>query len=609
MLSLKRKFILGSAGLVGILALSASVGVTVAWRASRAVEKMLRANYDTLMAFQGMVEDTARLDAASQDWIAGRESDDWTPALEDFDKNLRFQQGNITEPGEQELTDRLAHQWADFKAQLEAFHLSAEGRRRGIYERLLQPRETVLLKFCHDIVGLNLKAVPVLSDRARNLVREAGEWNLILLGLAMALVSVGVVLLGRWVINPIRAVTDSARQIAAGNLDLAVTAASQDEVGELATSFNQMAGRLREFRRSDRAQLVQFRRSTQRALDALTDGVAFLDAAGKVELSNPVAQRLFDLHPGLAPGRDCPSELVKLLARCQRSGAGFDFKDYRNALQIFDEGQERFFMPRVETVSEEKRGMAEAGVAGLALVLVDVTGLRRLDEMKSSMVATVSHEIKTPLTGLRMALHLLLAEKTGGLNPKQEELALAARQDAERLHAMVIELLDIGRLESGRGILSLRPHLATELVGEAMAQQQADYQAKRVQLEQSLPAGSLKVIADPARLRHVFSNFLENALRHTQPGGKVTVRAGLEGAFVRFSVEDDGAGILPEHLPYLFDKFFRAPGQSADGAGLGLAISKEIVLAHGGSVSAHNLPGHGSVFSFVLPLADASRMP
>jgi len=619
--SLKNKFIFGSAGLVAILALSSAVGVIVAWRASRAVEKMLRANYDTLMFCQAMVDATGRLDAAAQARVVGRDSTDWVPAqrefdqnlvsqqanarqpddwdsaVAEFDKNLASQQANVTEPGEQQLTDGLTAQWSEFQRQIRAFRGAPPARLRRIYESGIQPQESRILRSCHDISGVNLKAVPAVEQRAQRLAKDAAQWGLILLALATVLVSGGVAFLGRWVINPIRAITESAGEIAAGNLDLEVQAAGQDEVGQLAASFNQMAARLREFRRGDRARLIQFQLATQRALNALSDGVAFLDAEGRVDLANPVAERLFGLKTGQIPGPTCPAELVELLRHCLRSGNSVAPSGYQEALQAFEDGNERFFLPRVEAVND-----GSGRLAGLAVALVDITSLHRMDEMKSGVVATVSHELKTPLTGLRMAMHLLLNERTGPLNPQQEELALSARQDAERLHKILTDLLDMGRLESGRGALDLEPEAARGLPLEAMEQLRPAYQSKGVALRLDWRAGDAQVQADAARLRHVFTNLLDNALRYTPPGGTVTVggRTGPQG--VIFSVADSGEGVAPEHLARLFDKFYRAPGQAATGAGLGLAIAKEIVDAHGGGMEARSRPGQGTEFLFHLPL-------
>ena len=595
MLSLRGKFLIGGAGLVSILVISAAVGVIVAWRTNAAVERMLRANYDTLVACQAMEDSVARLDTDCKAWITGFASPDWDSAIAQFDRNLLFQQRNITEPGEQEITDHLTTNWVAYWALTDQYMKTPAVQRRQLFEQRVLPLQNVMLHDCHEITGLNLKAVPLVSERARRLGEEAAQWGLMLVVLATLLVTAGAASLGRWVINPIRAVTESAREIAAGNLEMEVAAAGDDEVGQLAKSFNQMAARLREFRRSDQARLLHFKHSTQQALDSLSDGVAFLDAAMTVELANPVAQRIFDLKPGLGPGPACPCDLTALLAQALGRGSGLGAGDYRQALQIFDDGQERFFLPRLEAIHQD------AVVTGLALVLVDVTVLRRLDEMKSSVVATVSHELKTPLTGLRMALHLLLNERTGPLNAQQEELALGARQDAERLHRILTELLDLGRLEQGQAALQLQPTAVAGFLEDLAAQQGPAYAAKGVRLKLELADPQPRVLADPGRLRHVFSNLLDNALRFTPADGMVTLRVELAGPGARFSVIDTGPGIADADLPRLFEKFYRAPGQAAGGVGLGLAIVKEIVEAHGGAISVGNEPGGGARFTVDLP--------
>jgi signal transduction histidine kinase len=234
-----------------------------------------------------------------------------------------------------------------------------------------------------------------------------------------------------------------------------------------------------------------------------------------------------------------------------------------------------------------------------------VTNLRRLDEMKSGLLSVVSHELKTPLTSMRMAMHLLLEERIGSLNPKQVELLTAARDDSDRLHKIIGELLDMGRLESGRVEMELQPHSAQELISEALRPQEAAYHDRGVKTEVAIADDVPRVLADPARIDHVFSNLLDNALKFTPPGGQVRLSADLDDGMVRFAVEDSGPGIAPEHLGRVFDRFYRVtgPGQPG-GAGLGLAIAKEIVQAHGGQIEVQSQVGKGSRFSFTLKKAD-----
>jgi signal transduction histidine kinase len=204
-----------------------------------------------------------------------------------------------------------------------------------------------------------------------------------------------------------------------------------------------------------------------------------------------------------------------------------------------------------------------------------------------------------------MAVHLLLEEAVGPLNPKQVELLLAARQDSERLLAMVNDLLDLTRIEQGRLKLDLRPVPAAELIHEAVQRFEARARDADVILEADVDPRLPEVVADHERAVHVFDNLVGNALEHTGRGGRVRLGAHPDNGSVRFTVEDSGEGIAPEHLGHVFEKFYRVPGRHRPGgAGLGLAIVREIVVAHGGTVDVVSHPGAGSTFSFTLPMSD-----
>jgi signal transduction histidine kinase len=204
-----------------------------------------------------------------------------------------------------------------------------------------------------------------------------------------------------------------------------------------------------------------------------------------------------------------------------------------------------------------------------------------------------------------MAVHLLLEERIGSLNSKQSELLIAARDDSDRLHKIIEDLLDMGRLESGRVEMDLQPRPAQELIMEALTAQEASFHDRGITVEIDVQPDVPSVLADPARIDHVFSNLLSNALKFTPPGGHVKLSAVAEDDMVRFIVEDTGPGIAAEHLTRIFDRFYRVtgPGQPG-GAGLGLAIAKEIVQAHGGTIGVESTLGQGTRFSFTLRRGD-----
>jgi NtrC-family two-component system sensor histidine kinase KinB len=325
-----------------------------------------------------------------------------------------------------------------------------------------------------------------------------------------------------------------------------------------------------------------------------------LDLEGRVEVSTETADRRFGLKPGVLV-RDLGYEwLPHLVQRAMDENRIVQLDENGRYIQQFFNDREYFFQPMAVPIPV---GPGVQEPTGTALIFEDVTQLREQQELKRGVVSTVSHQLRTPLTSLRMSVHLLLEECVGPLNEKQVELLMAAREESERLGDIIDELLDLSRIESGKTQLAPKPVSPQTLVREGIEAFLSEAKDKGVEIVNGAPDNLPEVMADPLRMHHVINNLLSNALRFTGAGGRVTLGASLEPGFVRFSVQDTGTGIPAEHLSHLFDQFYRVPGQEEkSGVGLGLAIVKETVQAHGGEVSAESETGKGSTFSFTLPL-------
>jgi signal transduction histidine kinase len=378
-------------------------------------------------------------------------------------------------------------------------------------------------------------------------------------------------------------------------LDLVVNVRSQDEIGHLGEAINQMAASLREFRRSDQAHLLRAQHSTQLALDSLSDAVAICDTGGKIELANETARQLFGLMPESTVDEAGNEKIAQIFWCVCRQERPYRPKGYEAAIQIFIKEEEHFFLPQAIPIFDQGRQLV-----GVTLMLTDVTRWRHLDEVKTDLISTVSHELKTPLTSIRLAIHVLLQEKLGLLSPQQMELLVTARDDSDRLYRVIEDLLDISRIESGQAEIKLQPVNVEELVLQATDKMRATFLDRKIILNLELDPDVPRVLADQIRLQLVFDNLLNNALKYTGMGGKVTIAAQPEDSMVRFAVEDTGIGIAPEFLPRIFEKFFRVPGQEQISSGLGLTIAKEIVEAHGGTIEATSRPGQGTRFTFTV---------
>jgi len=414
-------------------------------------------------------------------------------------------------------------------------------------------------------------------------------------------VGVGFMLLaGRWILRPISLLTRSAEDIRKGNLELVVPVESRDEIGRLSEAFNEMAAAVREFRRSDRAKLYRIQRATQAAFNSLPDAIAVVDLDGQVEVATGSAKEIFGLKPNAPLTMLQDGWIGELYREVLQSGRTADARGDNAVVQRFVRGEEHYFRPRGVPILDN-----EGHPAGVVLLMQDVTLVRQQDEMKRGAISTVSHQLKTPLTSIRMAIHLLLDERVGDLTPKQSELLVVARDDSERLQRIIEDLLDLSRMESGKVKMKIALGNPRSLAMEAVEAFRRDAQDRGLLLTVNVHEDMPYVRADQEQIKHVLSNLLSNALTYTSPGGSVTVSAVADDDVVRFSVSDTGKGIPGPYVCQVFEKFVRVPGEDGEkGAGLGLAIVKEIVEAHGGSVSVKSEEGKGSTFTFSLLRAD-----
>jgi NtrC-family two-component system sensor histidine kinase KinB len=612
-MTLRQRIVWALAPLVCLLALIGTTAIFLLRNVGDRIEDILRENYASVEAMVGLNEALERIDSSFQFALQGNED-----AKKEYDanwilyeENLRREENNITEPGEPELVERLKELTAQYRQ--EGARFFGENTKQSLRKELYFGNE--------DTPGLfhTFRAVKAVSASIRKLnqdsmvrasvkAKQAAAISQIGLGVGLA-ATVAVAALLIWsttrsVLRPIQAVTQSALAIGAGNLNQAVPVVSHDEISHLAEAFNIMARQLRSYRESHSAHLLRVQRTSQATIDSFPEPVLVVDPNGHVEMANPAAHRLLGIN---SPPPGQPAAYMWLPPPSLRQPLDDALKKHRPFLtQAFDQtvtfrcnGEDRAYLPQILPIKDPFNN-----TLGAAVVLNDVTRFRLLDQIKSDLVATVSHELKTPLTGVRLVLHLLLEETIGPLTPKQTELLIDARDNAERLLNTIEHLLALARLEEGRESLQLQAESPQSLLQAAADAARPRAESKRIEVivedVAHLPPGA----ADTVRLGHALNNLLDNALTYTDSGGRITLSAhALDGQTVRLTVTDTGVGIPREHLPHVFDKFFRVPDQSrGHGTGLGLAIVREIVLAHGGQVSCDSQPGQGTTFYLTLPV-------
>jgi len=605
MLGLRHKLLVGFGGLLLIICVIGVKNIVQVTDLGGAIDSILRENYESVLACQAMKDSLERMDDGALTVILGDRAEGFGIIEREslrFEKALTTELNNITLKDEGQMARHLEELYSQYKSTILSMRntsLSQEQLRRiystdlkRLFGEIKTTSDTILTMNQQNMYHENLKA------KAKRAAARHEMYILLLMGASVALVY--VFLIGKWILRPIKHLKASVDEIRRGNLDLVVASDTHDEIGQLSDAFNEMTSGLRELRRSDEAKLARMQQSTQQTFNSLPGAVALVDIEGNVEISTETATSIFGLRRGTKITDLHIPWLIELFKDTLNEHHPTSQPKNAPVIQHFINAQEHFFQPAAVPILNSWKQ-----VTGLILVMNDITRQLEQDELKREFLSTVSHQLKTPLTSVRMALHILLEEKIGSLTPKQADLLTAAREDSDRLYGVIENLLDISRIESGKIEMNLQSVPAAALVQSALGSFMGAARDRNVELRMILPENTPDVMADTAQIEHVFANLLTNAMKYTSAGGTITISVEVEDEQVRFLVADTGSGIPAQYLPHVFDQFFRVPGQETKtGTGLGLTIVREIVQAHDGEVRAESTPGKGSVFSFTIPRLD-----
>jgi signal transduction histidine kinase len=445
--------------------------------------------------------------------------------------------------------------------------------------------------------------------------------------LLITVAALGFAVLVAWhltsrVVGPLRRLTRGANAIREGRFDEQIDVGSRDELGELASAFNQMALDLAEFRRTNIGEVVRAKNTLEATLEALPDAVVLLDAECRILSMNRAALSVFETAGVQEPRslNDLRIDGLDHAAIAQAIKAGVNappVTDLTSTIPVDRDGTVQRLLPRVVPVP----GL-QVQQSGAILVLYEVTDLARLDEMRSELVAVASHELQTPLTTLRMTL-LMLQESSDVLPARQRELVATSLIGVEQLTETVHEFLDLTRIEAGELRLNLEPVHLPGLLADVIRRAERQAAAQEIQVRSDVASDLPSVIGDQRRLRVVFDNILSNALKYTPGGGNVTVGSQVSisngngrGQAVLISVTDTGPGVPAGFRTRIFDKFFRLEHQQPEGhphtrgAGIGLYMCRQIVELHGGRIACSGAPrDRGTCMTVELPLGGAGGGP
>ena len=490
-----------------------------------------------------------------------------------FDANLTKQETNITEPGEADATHELRKNFTE---------LIANPDDPSNYSQI---RQSIQL-----INDLNQQAILRKNAIAKKTAEDANLWLTVIFVVLGLITFTFVVNFPQIISTPVRLLNEGIRAIAEKNYTKRIHLKQDDEFGELVNAFNSMAEKLDEYEHSNLAKIKFEKSRIETIINQMRDAIIGLDGKGNILFLNEVAQNLLGLKESAIMGRYAADIAVKNdLMRSLLQG------EDKKELKIFADNKESYFNKDVLDVTDNET------VIGKVIVLRNITPFHELNEAKTNFIATVSHELKTPISSIKMSAKLLTDNRIGNLNGEQQDLIRSITDDSDRLLKITSELLNMSQVETGNLQLKLQQANPEDIIGSAILAVQFQAQQKNILIKQNIATNLPSVLADTEKTSWVLINFLTNAVKYSAESSEIEIAVYTNDHNVVFSVTDHGKGIDEKYLPKIFDRYFKVPGtQERSGTGLGLSISKEFIEAQSGHIWATSQIGEGSCFYFSL---------
>ncbi|MGJ1387517.1 ATP-binding protein [Sphingobacterium spiritivorum] len=569
----KEKLTFGVGVLFLLIVLLAGVSTYYVNSLKKDTKNILLANYNTLEYGRNMLLALDKLDSDPQ-------------ALTDFEKNLRLQRANETEKGEKEATEQIVVHLDELKKNPQTANLRA-----------------LIREDIAEVMRLNMEAIGRKSDIANETAASAIIWISVTGALCFLIAFVLFVNLPGNIADPIRELTGSIRQIAAQNYSERVHFEGHSEFGELARSFNTMAQKLEEYSNSKLATILKEKTRIETLINNMHDPVIGIDEQKKILFANHEALKVTGLEWTAIQGRQIQdiavsNDLVRLLIRdMMNPGQGS-----AEPVKIAADGKQQYFEKEIIDINVVPTGEQNSELIGYVIMLKNITPFKELDFAKTNFIATVSHELKTPISSIKMSLNILAHERTGTLTNEQQQLLESIGDDSERLLKITSELLNMSQVETGNIQLNMQANDPVEILKYAVDTTRIPAEQKGLSIIQQVQPDLPFIQVDAEKTAWVLTNFITNAIRYSSDHNEIIVSLYKEQDRLVFAVQDFGRGIDSRYQERIFERYFQIPGSAKSGTGLGLAISKDFIENQSGKIGVESKPGLGSTFYFSFPV-------
>jgi PAS domain S-box-containing protein len=560
-LSVKNKIRLGTLFLFALLLLSGGFGIYNLVRLRNDAKMVLEDNYESLEYCHTMQR---QLDSLAFNRQA---------ALQTFEDALKKEEDNITEPGEDTAAHITRSEFNKLKKGDTSSNIINNIRRQ-----------------LHFILTANMDAIERKNSRTEVKADNALTYISLIAGVIFLIAFTFSFNFPSVLTGPIRDLTEGIQEISRRNYSYRIHIKNKDEFGQMADSFNTMAERLEYFESSNLNRLMFEKGRAEAVINSLKDASIGIDKNSIVLFANNQALELLGVESKDVVGRPA-SEVAQrndLFRFLLNEKGNIPFK-------IVVDGKENYFTKEMIEVEQED-------TKSTVIVVKNVTSFKELDVAKTNFIATVSHELKTPLASSDLSLKLLEDHRNGKLTKEQKELIEQLKQDNQRMLRILSELLNMSQVEAGKIQLEVKPVSPISIADSAISAVSTAAKEKNIHFQKNYAREISNVKADEEKTSWVLNNFLSNAIKYSAADSHISVEIKANDGFIQFSVLDRGPGIPDEFLPKVFDRFFKVPGSKATGTGLGLAISKEFIEAQGGKIWVKSKVGEGSEFGFDLPV-------
>lgn len=526
-----------------------------------------------------------------------------------FENNLKICAESITEVGEESLVKTIKREYELYLDYIN--RLDSINDKKAYYFTILQRHNEIIRGIILNFNELNNTELSKKNTIAQELHYNARVYVFIFTVLIMFIGLIAIYKIPQKIIQPITEVTDKIMLMSEGDYQQHFDDNAPPEMGNLGKALTILCKRLSEYEASNLAEIKAQKRRIESLIQNLNDGLLLLNENKEIILVNAAAceilkvpeEKLIDQKAvDLAIDNNIIRELLQAIRSSEEGEVAGD-NGLKNLIKIsHKDGSQEFYNKEIFRVYDQV-DQDGSTFFGYIITLKNITSFKKSDEAKTSFIATVSHELKTPLSAMNMSLMLLQDQRFGSLNPDQQKIAVSMKSETQRLIRIVTELLDLSKIETGNIHLEKKKIEPTLLIEYAISPIQTQLNEKDLILEKNIDPSIRHLKVDPEKISWVLINLLNNAIRYSKKGGKIEVMVKKQNTKIEFAVKDEGPGIAKEDLNKVFNKFVQIkPEKDSGSLGLGLALSKEVIEVHGGTIGVESEPNKGSRFYFTIPI-------